>query len=135
MILEVVRGLKGMVRKNDHETSIAAAAVVKRVSLREKVKAFAEERHFGFTDEELWKELPGTPESSLRKRRTELTEENIILDSGLTTTNSHGQTVKLWVHREWHPNPPPIKAREYKEPASQKIARYEAIMRAHNVEF
>lgn len=94
----------GMTRLPDHKTSMAAAAVVEtqHKTLKAIVLQFAKDAGpAGFIDESLADEIdPTRPESSFRKRRTELAAMNWILDTGLTRRNSHGQESKVWVHRE-----------------------------------
>ena len=101
--------IRGMARNPDQRTSILAAQRVRRVPIREYVIEFAQSRQFaGFTDEDLLASKPGQPESSLRTRRNELMQENILLDSGHTVTNRRGQEMIVWVHRDYHRSPPPI---------------------------
>lgn len=126
--------VRGMARNPDHSTSIKAAQRVKRVTLREAVLNYALSVN-GFTDEDLRKQWPGQPESSLRKRRTELTQENYILEVGSTTTNDHGQSVKLWQHRDHHPCPPPIVDRPEPYSAKAEIARLKALLDAHHIAY
>ena len=49
-----------------------------------------------------------TAESSVRKRRSELAQENVLLDTGRVRKNRHGNEEKVWMHREFHHNPPPL---------------------------
>lgn len=101
--------IRGMVRIPDAVTSVAAARGLKRETLKSRVMAFAREAGvFGFLDEELFAIDPSRPESSLRKRRTELFQAGWILDAGYDRKNSHGQPSKVWVHREHSLNPPPL---------------------------
>jgi hypothetical protein len=118
--------LDGMVRKPDHETSIKAARGVRRFTLREIVEQYARDcGRSGFTDEDLKLMQPPRPESSLRKRRTELAQENIVLETGRTRTNDFAQQEKVWVHRDFHPSPPPIQERDT-TPKQSRLARAEA---------
>jgi hypothetical protein len=101
----------GLVRVPDHETSLCAAAHVdpNRPKLRARVLQFAADAGpAGFTDEELVLFDPKAPESSLRKRRTELTERNWIIEAGFTRQNRHGEAMKVWLHRKFVPNAPMI---------------------------
>lgn len=122
---------RGMVRNPDHETSEAAADTVARRkgTIRTRVLLFAENRPHGFIDEDLRRLDPDSPESSFRKRRSELTDDCVILDSGLTRMNSQCSLSKVWVHRKFHPNPPAekVKARGRAAHAIQRNKR-EAIM-------
>lgn len=119
----------GMTRRPDHSTSEAAAFVVqvKKVTLRERVIQLAHTmRSYGFTDDFLKIKHPDAPESSLRKRRTELAQENILLETGETRQNRHGQYEKVFIHRDYHPCPPPVIEREPQESKAGKIVRLEA---------
>lgn len=101
--------LDGMVRKPDHSTSVAAAKRVSILTLRATVIDAAFLARFrGITDDDLKALHPNSPESSLRKRRTELTQENVILDAGRTRENRHGQHEKVWLHRDFYASPPPV---------------------------
>ena len=51
----------------------------RRVTIRQRVEDYAKRHPTGFLDEDLLRMDPDAPESSFRKRRTELSEENIIL--------------------------------------------------------
>lgn len=119
--------IEGMVRKPDHPTSIAAAAKVKRVTIRalvEREAIMAGPR--GIIDDELKATYPDRPESSFRKRRTELTQENHLLDTGRTRVNRQGQEEKVWMHRDFHHAPPPVKEREKPVSKSDRLVRLEA---------
>jgi hypothetical protein len=101
----------GLVRAADHTTSQCAASHVdpNRPKLKARVLQFASDAGpAGFTDEELVLFDPKAPESSLRKRRTELTERNWIIDGGFTRRNRHGEQMKVWVHRKFVADPPMI---------------------------
>jgi hypothetical protein len=118
--------LPGMHRVPDHATSIEAAHKVKRWTLRQIVGEYALScGRFGFTDDDLKRDYANNPESSLRKRRTELAQENRLLDSGLTRANRFGQQEIVWVHRDFHPSPPPIQERDT-TPKQSRLARAEA---------
>lgn len=101
----------GTVRIPDHSTSEKAASGVKRQTIRARVLAFAESMPGGFIDEQVQQLELGRPESSFRKRRTELTDDGYILDSGVERKNSKGQDCTVWIHRKFHPAPPPIKVK------------------------
>ena len=113
---------RGMVRVPDHSTSEAAAKKVERTTIRGLVLAFAEQQRTGFIDEDLLRLRPGAPESSFRKRRTELADDGYILDTGTTRPNRHGDQCTVWIYRGFHPAPPPIKAK-VKSPISQAVMR------------
>jgi hypothetical protein len=123
-----------MVGQPFHATSVKAAEAVRKVTLRQQVIDFAMNCLNGFTDSDLKDAFPWTPESSMRKRRTELAQENIVLDSGRTRLNRHGHEEIVWQHRYTHPCPPDVVTREYREGPSAKIARLEAEVRALKAE-
>jgi hypothetical protein len=119
-----------MVRHSDHATSIAAAATVRRVTLRQCVLDIAERAgRVGVTDDELKIAHPDTPESSVRKRRTELAQENVLLDTGRTRLNRHGQAEAVWVLRDFHPCPPPVLNRTQAMSKDNQIATLQARVR------
>jgi hypothetical protein len=110
---------RGMVRIPDHSTSEKAAKKVKRQTIRDLVLEVGERIDSGFIDEEVDRkcreierardpEHKERAESSYRKRRTELSDEGFFLDTGVTRLNSKGQDSKVWIHRKFHPAPPPI---------------------------
>jgi hypothetical protein len=103
---------RGMVRRNDHSTSIRAAkrVVTHRNTLKAQVIAFTRESGpYGVIDEELHAIDPTRPESSFRKRRTELAQKNILIEKpGHTRKNRHGEDCKVFIHRDHAFNPPPI---------------------------
>lgn len=126
---------KGMVRLNDHTTSILAAHHVKRVTIRERVLNIARDAGtVGITDDELKAAHPDSPESSIRKRRTELAQENYLLETARTRRNRHGQMERVWMHRDWHLDPPPIVEREKVESKDDQIARLEAEVKRLHIE-
>lgn len=109
----------------DHpETSFDAADTIRPAvgTIREQVLAFAL-AHGGFIDDELAAAHPDSPESSFRKRRTELAEEGWIVDTGETRRNRQGNECVIWVHRDRHPNPPPLRGRGPSKAAVQNDAR------------
>jgi hypothetical protein len=128
--------VRGMVRNPDQRTSILAAQRVRRVPIREYVLDFAKQRgDFGFIDEDLLDSKPGQPESSLRTRRNELMRENWIVDSGHTRVNRRGQEMIVWVHRHFHPSPPPIIEREVPESPREEVKRLRALLDAHGIAY
>ena len=105
-----------------------AAKGVRKFTLREQVIDYARKcQNRGFTDADLKYWQPERPESSLRKRRTELAQENIVVETGLTRLNDHGQEEKVWVHRDFHPSPPPVQERDT-TPKQSRLARAEALV-------
>ena len=128
--------MKGMVRRDDHRTSYRAAAGVKRYTLREQVVDYALSAGVkGFIDDALKTVWFDRPESSLRKRRTELAQENILLDTGFTRLNRQGQYETVWVHRSFHPCPPPIVERQQPIGLKDENARLKAILDAHGIAY
>lgn len=124
--LDIEHDVLGMHRRDDHETSVKAAKGVRRFTLRETVAEFARDcERTGFIDDDLKAYWPQKPESSLRKRRTELAQENVVVETGLTRVNRAGQDEKVWVHRDYHPSPPEIVERDT-SPKASKVARLEA---------
>lgn len=125
----------GLTRMPDHKTSMAAAAVVQpqRATLKSLVLQFAKDAGpAGFIDESLRDEIgPSRPESSLRKRRTELAEKNWVVPAGYTRRNKYGQDSTVWVHRDHHPNPPPLVSspKKRKLSAEQERAKIVAWLR------
>lgn len=130
-----------MVRRDGPITSIMAAQVAARrkMLVRERVETFARFRPHGFTDYELFefaRDLavalgePVPPESTARKRRTELCEERRIIASEETRLNDHDSPVTVYFHRDHILNPPPLKAQERKpskfEALQNEIARLKA---------
>jgi hypothetical protein len=62
----------------------------------------------GFTDAKLCEDL-GDDGSTLRTRRSELSDRNIILDSGQRTTHGDSERRRIvWLHRNFVRNAPPI---------------------------
>lgn len=101
----------GMTRTSDHQTSISAAKAVEpvRETLKQIVLRFAKDAGpGGFTDSDLVNFDPGKAESSLRKRRTELTEKNWIVSAGFTRPNDRYQSEMVWLHRDFADSPPPL---------------------------
>lgn len=98
-------------RSTDPQTSHEAAdAITPHVPiLRQRVHIYAHARgSMGFCDAQMETEID-EPGSSLRTRRAELTERNIILDSGRTMKFGDSPRERIvWVHRDFVDNPPPI---------------------------
>jgi hypothetical protein len=126
----------GMVGRDHPGTSAKAADAVskRKLTIRQQVERFFLERPFGATDSALWEHFrfdPKTgaerPESSYRKRRTELAEENILIAHGDEAKNHNGQDAKVWRHRAHCLYPPPIRPREVRpsrfDALNQEIAR------------
>lgn len=121
---------RGMVRRNDHSTSVKAArrVITHKVTLKSQVITFARESGpYGIIDEELHAIDPSKPESSFRKRRTELAQKNILIEKpGHTRKNKHGEDCKVFIHRDHAFNPPPIC--EASPAISKALAEREAIV-------
>ena len=114
------------VRRNDHDTSRAAAdkAAVAQGTIKAAVLSFAETAGpAGFMDDQLVEANPDSPESSWRKRRTELTQEGHLCDSGSKRMNRQGNLEVVWVHRMFANSPPPDAAPDMRRaPARAKPA-------------
>lgn len=99
--------------RNAPGTSHKAAGLVEPHvgTIREQVEAFARAAgEQGFIDEDLIK-LAGDErqgDRSYRPRRTELTDANVIVDSGRTQRNAKGHDCVIWVHRDYAFNPPAV---------------------------
>lgn len=126
----------GMTRIDDPVTSVLAAEKVsgRKWTIRQRVEDFARRLPHGFIDEEVGMLKPDAPESSFRKRRTELADENIILDSGETRRNRKAQECIVWRHRMHMENPPPIKPREAKPSRFTALQEENAKLRAELAE-
>jgi hypothetical protein len=102
-------------RRTDPDTSHKAGKEVAAAvpTMREQVLAFAlEAGEGGFIDEELVNRFLGSPESSYRKRRSELSQERWIIDTGGRRQNSFGNEEIVWVHRDFIVQPAPLLERE-----------------------
>lgn len=123
--------LRGLHRTDDPETSKKAAASIlpSRFTIRQQVEAFAKEHPDGFIDEQMEERWPHRAGSTLRTRRSELAQENIILDSGRTRRNAVNREMIVWVHRDFHQNPPPLIERQPQISKSDQIVRLEARIR------
>lgn len=99
-------------RDNPATSHKAARAVAPKVgTIRQQVEDFARSRgKDGFIDEELiaLAEDERHGDRSFRPRRTELTDANIILDSGRVRTNDNSLYCVVWVHRDFALDPPPV---------------------------
>lgn len=92
-------GFAFMTRRDDHDTSEAAAEAIAPITGKIKLRVweFALRRgNYGLTDGELKLAFPNAPESSYRKRRTELTKEGRLVDSGQRRRNIHGREEIVW---------------------------------------
>lgn len=92
---------------------MAADKIRPRVpTIRNRVLSYALERPEGFTDEELIAALEPNDrkvaERSIRPRRTELANERWLLPVG--ERQEDGNACTVWIHRDHHPNPPPVQA-------------------------
>lgn len=121
----------GMTRNPDHQTSISAAEKVagRKLTIRERVEVFALARPTGFIDSEIVAAFASHPESSFRKRRTELTQEAVIVPTEMTRKNSAGQDCIVFMHRDHMINPPPLKKRAASsrfDQLQEEIARLKA---------
>jgi hypothetical protein len=86
-------------RHDDHRTSEAAADALKPVTgkIALEVLDFYQRRgSYGATDDELKLAFPDAPESSYRKRRTELAQRGLLGDCGETRPNRRGRQEIVW---------------------------------------
>lgn len=95
-------------RKPDHATSIAASETVARnitELMRAAYKAIKKAGTLGLTDSEVTAALlrdgyPQAPDSTYRKRRTELTQLGHVRWNGARRRNANGSMEKVWVVSE-----------------------------------
>lgn len=114
---------RGMVRRNDQRTSIAAAqGIAPHVpTIRQLVLNFAAQAGLGgFIADDMVKAMPEQRETSLRKRLGELHERNLVIDSGRTRTNRYGNAEIVWLHRDCAANPPPVREPEPEQVAARR---------------
>lgn len=109
----MARDERAHARSTDPETSHkAAAAITPHLSelQREIGERWCARGVMGATDLEIAIEMGRTDVSTVRSRRNELADQNIIVDSGMrrTTGSSRRQRI-VWRHRDHHPNPGPIR--------------------------
>lgn len=106
-------------RSSDPPTSHDAAETVAPAvgTIREEVLSFALDRATrGFIDDDLVRKFcQGKPESSYRKRRSELAQEGWLIDVGEQRTNGFGNNEIVWRHRGFVDAPPPLRSRERRE--------------------
>jgi hypothetical protein len=99
-------------RPGDPETSREAAeAIYPHLNeIQAEVERYARDRRDeGFTDAQLAEHFQDST-STYRTRRSELSDRNIIVDSGRRA--KHGDSERnrvVWVHREWIATPPPLR--------------------------
>lgn len=102
---------KSMTRADGRATSEKAADSVRVPTIRSRVLAWTEQQPDGFIDHDLSVIDPNAPESSLRKRRTELTDDGYIVATNSERPNRNGKMSTVFVHRKFHHAPPPITVR------------------------
>lgn len=88
-------------RSDDHETSLEAAATVVKVrgTIARRVLEHAasdDVSGLGFIDDDLKALYPDAPESSYRKRRTELAAAGYLSSAGDQRKNRKGQRELVW---------------------------------------
>lgn len=104
-------GQKAHARRSDPATSHQAAEAVSPGlnALQERVEAWAMRQPSGFLDIDACEAMPDLGGSTVRTRRAELAQRNIILDSGRRTKPEGASTPHtIWVHRRFVDQPPPI---------------------------
>lgn len=123
----MVEDLFAHARRSDPQTSHDAAAAVtpKLNELQRKVENYAGLiGSHGFTDAEMAEYFEST-KSTLRTRRAELAERNIIVDSGKTRTFGDSPRQRIvWIHRDFAKNPPPVREPAEKDPDQRKRVGY-----------
>jgi hypothetical protein len=90
-------------RRDDYATSIAAADALKPVTGKIALEVLSFARRYGpigITDDDLKAYFRDAPESSYRKRRTELAQLGYLVDSGKVRPNRHGRDETVWVIRD-----------------------------------
>jgi hypothetical protein len=124
-------------RRHDPQTSYEAAdATTPRLrELQAHVEAYARRiGPGGFTDAQLAADLDDAG-STYRTRRSELTDRNIILDSGQRRTFGPSPRRRIvWVHRDYvanapaicEPPPSPAQREQYRAQGEQHAAKMEA---------
>lgn len=121
-------------RRGDHTTSKRAAdkPAPASATIRAQVLAFAAEAgRTGFTDDDLVARWAENPESSFRKRRSELTQEGWLVDSGRRLRNRAGNEEVVWLHRTCAASPPAVVARA--KPAGPDPVKAEARLMAETM--
>lgn len=94
--------MTALVRNTDPATSHSAAVKVDRTTIRDRVLAFAlAAGPLGFIDHDLQSIDPTAPESSIRKRRSELTRDGLIINTGSTRMNANNVASFVWKHRDF----------------------------------
>jgi hypothetical protein len=90
-------------RRDDYATSQAASDALRPVTGKIALEVLAFARLYGatgITDDDLKAGFPEAPESSYRKRRTELAQRGYLVDSGRVRPNRHGRDETVWIVRE-----------------------------------
>jgi hypothetical protein len=110
-------------RRSDPDTSAKAAKKIEphTPTIRQQVERFAREAgHAGFIDEDLSIQFGAENVSSYRTRRAELTDMNIILDTGKRRHNEARNECIVWIHREFVLQPPMPRERS-KRPSPEAV--------------
>lgn len=87
-------------RRDDYRTSQAASDALKPVTgkIALAVLGFVRKRGvYGATDAEIRHAFPDAPESSYRKRRTELAQRGYLVDGRMTRKNFNGRDETVWI--------------------------------------
>lgn len=104
-------GQSAHARRTDPETSHQAAAFVTPGlnALQERVEGWSRSVPGGFLDLDACEAMPDLVGSTVRTRRAELAQRNIILDSGRRRKPEGASTPHtVWIHRSFVPDAPPI---------------------------
>jgi hypothetical protein len=118
----------GMVRRDDHASSLEAANTVnlEKENIRNRVREFARSRGaLGFIDDDLVGHFDAwdTP-SSYRKRRSELYAEGDILKTTARRPNRNGINTTVWVHHYFRYDPAVTVSPKRESPKDVELMRY-----------
>jgi hypothetical protein len=101
--IEQLPEMQAQTRANDHATSKAAAKAIDKVSgkIALAVLSYARQNPQGFIDDDLKVAFSNAPESSYRKRRSELTNRGYLepkmgLGLPMTRKNRNGRDETVW---------------------------------------
>lgn len=99
----VVREPQAVARRDDPETSVAAAASVERIRESQRVILDTLRLYGPLSDEGIWHELPDDFDispSGARTRRSELVGKGLVRDSGRRERLASGRLAVVWMAAE-----------------------------------
>ena len=108
---DLFAGDRAHARRSDPATSHRAADVVTPVlnAIQRQVEQYAKSKLSGFLDVDLVAAFPDMGPSTLRTRRSELSDRNIILDSGKRQKPDGASSPHtVWIHRDYVAGAPPV---------------------------